>query len=280
MIYYSSFGGYTLKKLLYFFLLLVFACNNNPVSNRSLTPSDKYTLIKDLPHQWIIQKLKTQDEFTLVDLPGYNESLDWLMAFLPLLHQQHYYQLDLWFINDELIDQFQSLLQQEYFDEEAITLTLMSENAFWIQQRNIDLLKYIHNFNQQLDEDEQPFVLAGENISGDSLFYLNLPGDNQHADLIIYRKPINDNDLFLDPALIQNLDQHIISLTRGDEESYWLYLTNLENYTPSSFDIKRIKKKNLPLLREQFAYINKNNRDFFLTYRIKKEIKRNLYLWY
>ena len=167
------------------------------------------------PDSWVLQALENADTVNLVDSPGYGMGLDVIKYLLPLLHSRGITELDLWFIPEEGYAQANALLRASRFFTDSAADLCGRIGFLTLYEEQIDFLRYLYNFNHNLDAGEEGIMLTSlPSEGGKGLIYSLEP--REEMPLLYIQSPTRMKALEAEGEsdLKDRLDQ-LIPLLRG-----------------------------------------------------------------
>ncbi len=180
-----------------FLLLLLFSCREEEaVQPYSADEAEKLAAEirrhSDKPDRWVIEALEGTDTVNLVDGAAYGQGLEVLKYLLPLLHSRGITNLDLWFIPDDGLLQANALLRASRFFADSAAELSGRTGYLTLYEEHIDFLRYLYDFNHNLEEGEEGITLAVLPEEGEKGIIYSLEGKEDIPNLYI------QNPLLLD----------------------------------------------------------------------------------
>lgn len=262
-----------MKRWTIFFLLslLIFSCRKDPEPDREVFSEDQV-----YPYQVIESLAQEGDNLTLQDIPGYQEPMDLLLYFLPLLHEQGIITLDLHFIPREKTEIFNQLIQANLFKETEVREELKSISAYLLQDRYLDFFKGIQHFNSTLNEGEAPFRLASSEEG--RLFVFTQSGKAENTPVLRIAGPgsfpvSQEQSQELLDRIRQGYRNHVVRFE--EEQDFWIILKDPSGFTPSEPLLDGLVKEDIPAVLKDFPDVGIEQPAFLVLWVLRGKLKQD-----
>lgn len=274
---------YIICVLLFVTALLLVSCSSGKTGIPEESVDTFWLKQQPLPYQVAEKWMQDYEEISLLDVPNYSEAPQLFMHLLPLLHREGFLYLDLWFLPAEFRPVFQEIIDAESFERDNTLNELKKISAYHLQERYLSLLKYLWDFQQTLEVDEESFHF--ERKEDDKTFHFIMDQSDQQGPLMLLYS--NDcpwpYELPNHPVNILEQKDEIICLEHKEESTPPVALVlwkHPEEFTPTPPLVKEINKEDIPGILKDFPN-QKLEKPLFLALwkvrgRLKKDFKREM----
>lgn len=261
-------------------LLFLFLCSCS--SGNSEIPQelvDPYWLDNlPLPYEVAEDWMNHYDEISLLDVANYQESFDLFRHLIPLLYQEGFLYLDLWFLPEETRITFQEIIDARDFSRIRVLDQLKRISAYQLQDRYIIFLEALWQFQHTLSENEASFQLLEQD--GMKTFHFIRNQENQKGPLmLLYSKNCPwPYEIPYHPVNILTQKKGIICLVNKEESSppvALVFWKAPEDFIPTPPLTEEIEKQDFPEILKDFPSQKQEKPIFLALWEVRRHLRRD-----